>query len=114
MRPTRVLWVLCVLAAAAPAQFSAGNWRTDTSKRSINLKELRTGGPQKDGIPALNHPSFVAPGEASRWLSPKEPMIVVELKGEQPRAYPLEILIWHELVNDQIGDTPVLVSYCPL
>lgn len=114
MTPKRVLWVLCFIAAAAPAQFSPGNWRTDTSKRSINLKELRAGGPPKDGIPALKHPSFVTPGEASGWLSPKEPVIAVERKDEQPRAYPLEILLWHEIVNDQIGDTPLLVSYCPL
>lgn len=114
MRRTWLLCLLCVFAVAAAAQFSAGNWRTDTSKRSISLKELRTGGPPKDGIPALNHPRFVSPIDASSWLDAKEPVIVVEIEGQAPRAYPLQILIWHELVNDQIGDNPVLISYCPL
>jgi hypothetical protein len=95
------------------AQPTPGRWRTDTSKHSIDLKELKPGGPGKDGIPALDHPKFVSPAEAKHWLDPKEPVIAVELGGEV-RAYPLQILIWHELVNDSIQDTPILISYCPL
>ena len=107
----------CVCAAfiAVPlfGQLTGGRWRTDTSKHSINLNELKPGGPGKDGIPALDHPKFVSVGEARKWLEAKEPLIVVET-AEEVRAYPLQILIWHELVNDWIGDTPVLVSFCPL
>ena len=94
------------------AQLSGGRWRTDLSKHSIDLKELKAGGPGKDGIPALSHPRFVTTAEARKWLDQKEPVIVVE-SGEV-RAYPLEILIWHELVNDSIDDLPILISYCPL
>jgi hypothetical protein len=101
------------MALPSAAQFAPGSWHTDKSKRSIDLNELKLGGPPKDGIPALNLPKFVPMVQAKGWLDPKEPVIVVERAGET-RAYPLQILIWHELVNDQIGDTPVLVSYCPL
>src|SRR5579863_5188381 len=111
--PYQLALCLAVLAVPLPAQFAGGSWHTDISKRSINLNELKPGGPGKDGIPALNRPKFTSVAEAGRWLDPKEPVIVVE-RAADVRAYPLQILIWHELVNDQIGDTPLLISYCPL
>jgi len=95
------------------APLSPDVWRTDLSKHSIDLSELRAEGPAKDGIPALHRPHFQSLSEAEKWLAPGEPVIVVEHAGEV-RAYPLQILLWHELVNDQIGALPVLVSYCPL
>ncbi len=109
----QVLVLLLLVGLPLRAQLSRGEWRTDLSKKAIDLSELRAGGPPKDGIPAIDHPRFVPPRPASAWLSPKEPVMVVEHVGEA-RAYPLQILIWHELVNDQIGDLPILVSYCPL
>ncbi len=108
------LIALFLLAAlAAPAQLGRGNWRTDLSRKSIKLSELISGGPPHDGIPAINNPKFVSPKEAAKWVSSNEPVLVVEYANEV-RAYPLQILIWHELVNDQIGDLPVLISFCPL
>jgi hypothetical protein len=106
------LWIF-LSAATVAAQFSAGQWRTDLSRKSISLSELKSGGPPKDGIPAIDQPKFVPPQQAAAWLSPKEPVMVVEQAGEA-RAYPLQILIWHELVNDEIAGLPILVSYCPL
>ncbi len=107
-------WVfVSIIALPLFGQLTGRHWRTDTSKHSVSLKELRPGGPGKDGIPALDHPKFVSVGEARKWLEAKEPLIVVQTEQEV-RAYPLQILIWHELVNDWIGDTPVLISYCPL
>ena len=47
------------------------------------------------------------------WLSPAEAVLAVEVDGEA-RAYPIQVLTWHELVNDTIGTTPVTISYCPL
>jgi hypothetical protein len=102
-----------LLALSLLAQLGPGSWRTDLSKKSIDLSELMPGGPPKDGIPAIDRPTFISPAEASAWLSPNEPVLVTEHAGEA-RAYPLQILIWHELVNDQIGELPILVSYCPL
>lgn len=88
-------------------------WRTNTEKRSIDLAELMSGGPPKDGIPALTQPKFVSAEEASHWLKPNEPVISLAVEGEA-HAYPLQILIWHEIVNDQIAGIPVAVTFCPL
>jgi hypothetical protein len=87
---------------------------TDLGIRSIDLTDLRGGGPGKDdGIPALDDPQFVSQQEADRWLHPDEPVIAVEINGEA-RAYPLQIVIWHEMVNDTLGGVPVIVTFCPL
>ncbi len=88
-------------------------WRTNTAKRSIDLSELMSGGPPRDGIPAIDRPKFVSITEARAWLREREPVIALEVEGEA-RAYPLQILIWHEIVNDEIGGVPVAVTFCPL
>ena len=88
-------------------------WRTNISKRSVDLSEIVKGGPPKDGIPAIDRPIFVSVDEARRWLGRKEPVIALELDGEA-RAYPLQVLVWHELVNDEVRGTPVAVTFCPL
>ncbi len=90
-----------------------GNFQTDLTKRSIDLSELLPGGPPKDGIPSLRSPKFIPLFHAKGWLDSAEPVQLVISQGEV-RAYPLQILIWHELVNDKIGDRPILVSFCPL
>jgi hypothetical protein len=110
---TRRIGSLLVLCGSLMAQLGPGGWKTDLSKRSIDLSELRSGGPPKDGIPAIDNPKFEETKQASVWLSPKEPVLAIAVEG-QVRAYPLQILIWHELVNDLIGEVPILVSYCPL
>lgn len=89
------------------------NWKTDVSKKSIDLKELKAGGPPKDGIPSIDNPTFVASSDADSWIDPDEPVIAFDYNGTA-RAYPLQIMIWHEIVNDNFGDTPVLVTFCPL
>ena len=65
-----------------------------------------------DGIPAIDDPKFIEPSEAG-WLGDQEPVIAVELDGEA-RAYPLQVMTWHEIVNDTIGRTPIAVTFCPL
>lgn len=86
---------------------------TDLSKTTIALSELRSGGPSKDGIPSIDHPKFVSIDAARDWVDPKEPIIRVEQNGEV-RGYPLQILTFHEIVNDVVGGTPVAVTFCPL
>lgn len=87
--------------------------RTDTSKRIIELRELAPGGPGKDGIAAISLPIFSEPAVVEKWLGANEPVISVVVKG-QSRAYPLQILIWHEFVNDTIARVPIVVTFCPL
>jgi len=88
-------------------------WTTNFEKKSIDLSELFPGGPPKDGIPAIINPKFTTISESSEWLAQNEPVIYVNIDGIA-KAYPLQILMFHEIVNDKIGDVPVLVSFCPL
>lgn len=91
----------------------AEEFSTDFSLHSVPYTEILSGGPPKDGIPAIEEPKFISVSAADDWLRPLEPVIQLELDG-QARAYPLQILIWHEIVNDWVGDTPLLVTFCPL
>ncbi len=77
------------------------------------LGEFASGGPGKDGIPAVDEPRFVPVADADEWLEEREPVIELELSGTA-RAYPIQILIWHEIVNDVVAGTPVAVTFCPL
>ena len=95
------------IAQGASAQET---WRTDFTNRTVDLKEIVSGGPPKDGIPALDEPEFVSVRDAGRWLDKREPVAVVTVEGEV-RVYPLQILIWHEIVNDEVGGTPVVVLW---
>ncbi|MGV8964641.1 MAG: DUF3179 domain-containing protein [Cellulomonas sp.] len=78
----------------------------------VDATELVSGGPPPDGIPSLDQPAFVDPADA-HWLAAEEPVLALELDGEH-RAYPVQIMIWHEIVNDEVAGTPVAVTYCPL
>src|SRR5919197_5026197 len=93
--------------------FSTSGWKTDFSKAAIPLSEIRSGGPPRDGIPPIDQPKFVSPADASSWLKDQEPVISFELNGEA-RAYPLQILIWHEIVDDEVAGVPVAITFCPL
>ena len=94
--------------ARAPSEFT-----TDFSKHSVPYSEILSGGPPKDGIPAINAPKFQSVNEANEWLRDREPVVIAQV-GDDARAYPIQILIWHEIVNDTIGGEPLLVTFCPL
>ena len=78
----------------------------------IDVSRILSGGPPPDGIPSIDNPIFQS-ASAVDWLTPAEAVLALEVDGEV-RAYPIQVLTWHELVNDTIGDTPVTISYCPL
>lgn len=86
---------------------------TDFSKRAVSFDEILSGGPPKDGIPSIDNPKFVSIQDADKWIDDVEPVIQVAI-NDQVKAYPLQILTWHEIVNDTVGDVPVVVSFCPL
>ena len=88
-------------------------WLTDFSLHSVPYSEISSGGPGRDEIPPLDNPRFEATSEAKSWLNDKEPVLILELNGDI-RAYPLQLLIWHEIVNDVVAEVPVAVTYCPL
>jgi hypothetical protein len=85
---------------------------TDGVKHLIPLEKIKGGGPPKDGIPSIDHPVFTDV-ENSQFMSDSDTVIGLEINGES-KAYPIFILVWHEIVNDRIGGIPVSVTYCPL
>jgi hypothetical protein len=79
----------------------------------VPYDEIFSGGPPRDGIPPLDNPRFESVASADEWIEDLEPVIFLVYQGEA-RAYPLQILTWHEIVNDEIGGDPVVVTFCPL
>ncbi len=110
---------LALVVASGSALANPDFWRqewpnTDFEKTSVaSWSEILSGGPPKDGIPALDDPGFIPVADEAR-IGDREPVIAVEIDGETPRAYPIRYLTWHEIVNDVIGDVPVAVTFCPL
>lgn len=86
---------------------------TDGVKHSVPLKEIVGGGPSKDGIPSIDNPKFISFKESDKLLTGEEPGISIDIDGVQ-RFYPFAILVWHEIVNDNINGKRILVTYCPL
>lgn len=108
---------LAALAAAALLQspLPAGAERLngfDLSRLTIPREELLSGGPRRDGIPALTDPAFVR-AAAATFMSDTDRVLGLHLNGVA-KAYPIRILNWHEIVNDRFVDQPVAVTYCPL
>ncbi|MHA1566105.1 MAG: DUF3179 domain-containing protein [Alphaproteobacteria bacterium] len=85
---------------------------TDFEQRSIEYDEIVTDGPRRDQIPPIDNPKFIPVGEATG-IGDFEPVLSIGIEGDF-RAYPLRILLFHEIVNDVVGGVPVLISYCPL
>ena len=85
---------------------------TDFSLHSVPFSDIRGGGPPRDGIPPIDDPKFTDIKGGDGFLADKEPVVALEINGDAT-AYPLQILIWHEIVNDEVGDVPVAVTFCP-
>jgi len=97
----------------AQARISTRGWKTDFSLHTVPYSEIFSGGVGRDGIPPLDNPQFTTPELADEWLGELEPVISFENNGEV-KAYPLQILTWHEVANDVVGGKPVIVTFCPL
>ncbi len=82
-------------------------------KYLIDPNKIVSGGPPKDGIPSIDNPKYVSLEEADEWISDNELVLAIIYKGVK-RVYPLQIMVWHEIVNDNIAGDPVLITYCPL
>ena len=79
----------------------------------IPLSQVRDGGPGRDGIPSINDPKFISIDEAPSLLSEEVRIVGVKV-GNEVRAYPHYILDWHEIVNDDIKNLSIAITYCPL
>ena len=96
-----------------PSNLNTANWSTDFCNSAVDFSEILVGHPVKDGIPSVTKPALESIDEAAAWLSDRSPVIALEIEGEA-RAYPLAILMWHEIANDEIAGIPVAVTFCPL
>jgi hypothetical protein len=76
-------------------------------------EQIVSGGPPADGIPSIDKPKFVQVQKAEEFLEDSDLVVGLNIDGEV-RAYPLQILVWHEIVNDKVGGVPIAVTYCPL
>lgn len=82
-------------------------------KHTVPLDKIVSGGPPQDGIPSIDNPKFQSVQEADEILEDSELVLGLNINGDI-RAYPLQILVWHEIVNDVVGGEPVAITYCPL
>lgn len=114
-----IILVWSIFASANAALASPEFWRFEWPETDFDITiveswtEIMSGGPPKDGIPAIDNPKFIKARDETR-IAGNEPVITVALEGERARAYPIRYLTWHEIVNDRIGDRPVTVTFCPL
>ncbi len=117
MRLFSFVAIFCLTAniLVAGPEFWRHEWpNTDFSQTNVeSWVEIISGGPPKDGIPALENPDF-QPVSVEDQLQSREPVITLEIAGELPRAYPIRYLTWHEIVNDEVGGIPIAVTFCPL
>lgn len=82
-------------------------------KYIVDPQKIVSGGPPKDGIPSIDNPKFVPLQTADEWIEDNELVLAIIYKGVK-KVYPLQILVWHEIVNDIIAGDPILITYCPL
>ena len=100
------------MGSFAGSRLTSG-WNTDFSKYSVSSDEIFSGGVPRDGIPPIYSPKQTTIQDADQWLDDQEPVIALEIEGDA-RAYPIQVLIWHEIANDVVGGVPVAVTFCPL
>lgn len=110
--------LILVLSTVSVAKADPSNWarewpNTDFARSAVPFSEILSGGPPKDGIPAIWDPTHIAVSQEQR-LADREPVLTYEHPGQVPRAYPIRYLMWHEIVNDIVGGLPIAVTFCPL
>lgn len=98
---------------ARPGGSGLPGWETDWDRHTVPYDEILSGGVPRDGIPPIYDPKFVPAADAGEWLADTEPVIAFELGGSA-RAYPLQVMTWHEITNDTVCGIPVAVTFCPL
>ncbi len=110
-----LLWVYFGSAAAQTyPHFPNGEFpKTESTITSVDFSEILSGGPPRDGIPPIDAPEFIPYVQADEWLDDQEPVILFEHNGTA-KIYPLQILMFHEIVNDTVAGLPVAVTFCPL
>jgi len=99
--------------SAGRPKFNPGAWETNFCLHNIDYDEILSGGPPRDGIPPIDNPTFEIVLKADEWIDDREPVLAFFLDNDV-RAYPLQVMTWHEVVNDEVNNIPVVVTFCPL
>jgi hypothetical protein len=108
-----ILIFVWVGTASASPEYWKHEWRkTDFTKHSIPFSEIRSGGPPKDGIPPIDDPKFAKVSDIKD-IEDTEPVVGLTING-QTVAYPVRVLMWHEIVNDTVAGVPITITFCPL
>jgi len=84
------------------------------SQWSIPLTNVFEGGVGIDGIPSLTNPNFIDANDAEADFISDTDLVIGYKNGDDVRAYSHSILDWHEIINDNIGNVSVAITYCPL
>lgn len=109
-----VALLLAVSVALAQTDRVERAWpNTDFSRLTVDLGEVISGGPPRDGIPAILDPAFISASEETR-LDAREPVMTYVPDNGLARAYPIRYLMWHEIVKDVVDGRPIAVTFCPL
>lgn len=114
--PLAAVAMALALGSGAPAAADPAVWqvewpKTDFTRTLVDFSEILSGGPPKDGIPSIDDPSFASPAEVEL---PAQEAVIAITSDREARAYPLRILMWHEIVNDSFDGRPIAVTWCPL
>lgn len=104
--------LVLILLATAAAAHSRDHNGFDLRGSLVPAEEIHLGGPSRDGIPSIDHPTFVSAPDAA-FLEPDDPILGLVM-GAEAKAYPISIMNWHEIVNDRFRGERVAVTYCPL
>ncbi|HET7010204.1 MAG TPA: DUF3179 domain-containing protein [Anaerolineales bacterium] len=119
LAPTASIRLGGALSCADPFEgediaFSLAGWsETDFCRHSIDFAEVVSGGQPRDGIPPIDSPVYESVDSASAWMEDGWPVIAL-VGSQEVLAFPLPILVWHEVVNTVIEETPVTVTYSPM
>lgn len=111
MNLLKTLTMICLLLWLSGCSAQSKNG-FDLEGALVPPEHILSGGPAKDGIPAIDSPRFVEAGQAG-FLKADSWVLGMVYQG-QAKAYPINILNWHEVVNDRFGDEPVVITFCPL
>ncbi|MEE9428922.1 MAG: DUF3179 domain-containing protein [Paracoccaceae bacterium] len=105
------LWANTAISQSL-AQWAQEFPKGDFSQAIVPLQEIEYDGNVRDSIPPIDNPKYVNVQQSDQY-GDFEPVISVTI-GDDARAYPLQLMLWHEIVNDVIGGKPLLITYCPL
>lgn len=112
MKQLRLALVVLLILASTDVLSRNEKNGFDLTKSLIPIAEILPGGPPRDGIPAIDRPAYI-PARETRYLKDTDLVLGVIYNGVA-RAYPLRVLVWHEIVNTHFDGAPVVVTFCPL